>query len=140
MKGCNFKFVTRNPLNAPATTPINNPTTIARIGGTPLTQHIATAIPVMAKVHPMDKSIPAVMIVNIIPAANTPFNTIFWNTVKILFQDKKFGFIAVKIIPITIVARNTTISRLYLSKICFILFTSNRIIQNFICIEFLSVC
>ena len=76
MNGCNFNPVTRNPLNAPNTAPTARPATIAAQGLMPLTAIDAVTIPVIANVQPIDRSIPPVIIANMIPAANTPFNTI----------------------------------------------------------------
>ena len=99
---------------------------MASQGFTPLTQHQATLMPVMAKVHPMDRSIPPVIMENIIPTARIPFRTICCNTVSRFLQVIKRGFIIVKTAAIARVAITTTNSRLYFDNTLFTSISSYR--------------
>ncbi|MNW61507.1 hypothetical protein D3C74_395720 [compost metagenome] len=71
MKGCMSKYWTITPISRPNVVPISTPRTRTTGSGAPTIRSLATTRPTRATTAPTDRSIPPVMITNVMPIART---------------------------------------------------------------------
>ena len=76
MKGINLARTTRSPMNKPMSSPLIKVTLTVTRGFAPETANLAPTTEQRAMAEPIDKSMPAEMIIKVIPIAAIPITTV----------------------------------------------------------------